>query len=969
MRNKIKNILQLLIFIFLFKNGFSQHPAFYQINDEDNLPSNEIYRVVQDNFGYIWIGCDAGLYRYDGFNYKLYNNSKQNGRGISFLQFDAKNRLWCKNFYGQICRVDGDSLRIIKSIKTSNASYPQFTIDDQCNLWIYKESGLVKCNETGDSLCNYKIQLKPNEEIASLYYDNGFIYAFSSSIEISKFAIKTHKIVKLPWTNKPPFVSKNCMFTKHKGKLFFLMKTSAFKDFNSIYTIDNDSVNEYYRFNDFDNNHLVYSIYSDGENLWATTSFGVFKINPKNLADKQSPLFSDQKISYMCKDREGMYWFSSLNNGLFVIPSIQVVQLNSSNSLLKENNILSLKVLSANKILLGSYLGNIYNYNQLSQFVKEDYYDKLEHFASVKQISVYKNFTLISRGRFCVIDNNTGKQYFPKISNIRDFEVVNDTIYMVLPEFICKIALFDLIKKDYNCLKINSLGGKAVEYNSQNKTFYFALGNGSFSYDLNGKWEELKVNQQSVMANSISYSDGLIWISTVASGVYGFENNKMKFHYNTNNYLNENNTRLVKAYDKTIWLTTDNYLYNINYISNKILKYDVTQSIRSKDINGIECYHDTIYLATKKGLLFFPGKMNSLNLVIPNIKITDVFLNNQLIDFSNDLSLSYWHTNLKISFSSVSLKSKGKFKYQYRLSGLDTSWVTISPTTPFVLFSRVPPGNFIFELRSLNENNVLSKTISFPVSVDFPFWNRWWFFVLMIILISGFVAFLFLLRIKIIKKRADLKYKVAASQLTALKSQMNPHFLFNTLNSLQDLILKHDIKNSNFYLNKFSLLMREILDVSGKDEITLAREIKMIDTYLELEKLRFGDDFKFDIIIDNELDVDYLKLPPMIIQPFIENSVKHGLLHKKGTKSLIVEFTLKSDVLICTVVDNGVGRKKSEEIKSRNVRSHQSFATQATEERMDLLNSFNDKKYNFEIIDLYEDDKSIGTKVVISIPV
>lgn len=163
--------------------------------------------------------------------------------------------------------------------------------------------------------------------------------------------------------------------------------------------------------------------------------------------------------------------------------------------------------------------------------------------------------------------------------------------------------------------------------------------------------------------------------------------------------------------------------------------------------------------------------------------------------------------------------------------------------------------------------------------------------------------------------------------------------------------------------------MREILDMSGKDEVILSREVKLLETYLELEKLRFGDEFEFVIHIDSEIDVDHLQLPPMIIQPFIENALKHGLLHKKGDKKLKVTFTINDNCLMCEIMDNGVGRKRSEEIKARSSRTHQSFATDATDKRMDLLNSYNDKKYSFKIIDLYEDEKSVGTKVLISIPI
>jgi hypothetical protein len=957
------------VFVIFYNYAFSQHPAFYQINDENNLPSNEVYRVLQDDFGYIWLGSDAGLCRYDGFDFKTYSNSKQNGKAISFLTIDKKQRVWCKNFFGQIYRVDGDSLKIIKNIKTSNASYPQFALDDDCNLWIYRDSFIIKLNQDGDSLSSYKVSLKLNEEIVSMYYDNGFIYAFSSSVALIKLNPKSSTVVKFPSFSNTISDSRNCMFIKHKNKLLLMVRTSGLQNSYCIYQIHNNHVSEFYEFKKLENNQLIYSIYSDGNNLWGTSSFGAFKIDKVNSVLN---LFPNQKISYMLRDREGMYWFSSLTNGLFVVPVIEVMTLNSSNNLvINENNLTAINVSSDKQVMFGSYLGNVFAFDKRQNLVKENYNKSDEYFAAVKKIWHYNNFTIVSRGRFCVIDDRTGRQYFPKISNVRDFEILNDTIYMVLPEFICKAAISDLIKKEQNFIKISTVGGKSVEYNSSDNTLYFVLGNGTFIYHLNGVWEEVKVNNESIAANSMSYSEGLMWISTINSGIYGLKNNKVKYQFNVSNCLSENTTRYVKGFGNYIWFTTDSYLYKINYETSKfeILKLDASHSIKPKDINAIDVNNDTVYLATQKGLVYFPNNLNCKNIIKPNLKLTHVSINNLAVNFSNGLSLMYDHKNLKISFSSVSLKSREKFKYQYRLNGLDSSWIDVAPSTPFVLFSKVPSGKFIFELRSVNENQVYSHVVTLPITVSFPFWNRWWFFALLTVLISGIVTFLFSIRIRFIKKRADLRNRVTASQLTALKSQMNPHFLFNTLNSLQDLILKHDIKNSNFYLNKFSLLMREILDVSGKDEIVLSREIKMLDVYLELEKLRFGDEFTFQLDVHEDLDVDHLKLPPMIIQPFIENSLKHGLLHKKGPKLLSVRFYLEEMTLICEVIDNGVGRKRSGEIKSRNINSHQSFATQATEKRMDLLNSFNNKKYNFKIFDLEVNQTATGTKVIISIPI
>jgi sensor histidine kinase YesM len=494
------------------------------------------------------------------------------------------------------------------------------------------------------------------------------------------------------------------------------------------------------------------------------------------------------------------------------------------------------------------------------------------------------------------------------------------------------------------------------------------MGTGTFIYHLNGAWEELTDEGEHILSNSLSYKNGIVWASTVSSGIYGIIDKKIKYRFNTKNILSENKTRIVKASGEFIWLNTDKNLYAINYKTNAYSKYGVYQSISPKDINNIELYKNTIYLATNKGLFFFPDKMVWKNNIIPNIKITFVTLNDSILNFKKNLELLYTNTNLKINFSGVALKSKQDFSYQYRLIGLDSNWIKVSPTTPYVLFSQVPSGNFVFQLKLINENGVQSKTATLYIFVSTPFWQQLWFYLIVIIMVAGFVALLFIKRISHIKRRSELRNKVTASQLTALKSQMNPHFLFNTLNSLQDLILKHDIKNSNFYLNKFSHLMRDVLEVSGKDEIILSKEIKMLDTYLELEKLRFGEEFTFTIKTSENLDLDHLVLPPMIIQPFIENSIKHGLLHKKGIKLIEVDFKME-DILICTILDNGIGRKKSEEIKNRSGRIHQSFATEATEKRIELLNTFNNKKYSFEIIDMDINNISNGTKVIIKIPI
>ena len=220
------------------------------------------------------------------------------------------------------------------------------------------------------------------------------------------------------------------------------------------------------------------------------------------------------------------------------------------------------------------------------------------------------------------------------------------------------------------------------------------------------------------------------------------------------------------------------------------------------------------------------------------------------------------------------------------------------------------------------------------------------------------------------ENKIALEQKATESELKALKSQMNPHFMFNALNSIQEQFMYGDKTLANEQMGNFTYLTRQILTVSGKKKINLATEVEILTKYLELEKMRFAEGFDYSISLSENIDEDYHQIPPMLIQPFVENSIKHGLLHKAGEKKLSVKFTLDDteENLICVVEDNGVGRAKSAEIKSKQMQKHESFSTSATEERLKLLG--NDLKTKDFIV--YEDlqnteDQIVGTSVRVTI--
>ena len=215
------------------------------------------------------------------------------------------------------------------------------------------------------------------------------------------------------------------------------------------------------------------------------------------------------------------------------------------------------------------------------------------------------------------------------------------------------------------------------------------------------------------------------------------------------------------------------------------------------------------------------------------------------------------------------------------------------------------------------------------------------------------------------RKRLDVEKQYRASELKAIRSQMNPHFIFNALNSIQDLVLKGNIENSYSYITMFSNLVRQMLTYSENEFIEFEQEIKLLELYLSLEKLRFKKDFTYEIAVNN---VEDIMLPPFLVQPFIENSLVHGLLHREGEKKLKIAFELKED-LICTIEDNGVGRDKSKAIKQRQQAGHDSFSGKAILKRFEILSNVFNGKFGYTYHDLYENDEPSGTRIVLVIPV
>lgn len=951
--------------LLLFRlEGRAQNPVFYALNTASQLPTNEIYSLQQDDFGFVWMGTDKGLYRYDGFEFQKFTSPLQNSKSISFLHLDQQGNVWCKNFLGQVYCAKGDSINLVSEFATSDPSLPHFSPDQEGHVWILEENGFQLLTSEGKRMQEISLgEMKIAEEPVDFVCHRGKLYVVDAEMNVIGWEIesKTRREVLKPGPKTLPI--RNIGFYL-SGEVIFLLAEYDLPDQKyGIFQLENEVL-------DFVAdlpNHLpgdrYYSIYADDHTVWGMGSAGVFQIDRRSK-ELRHPFFQEYKVSSMLRDREGMYWFSTLNNGLLVVPSLDLVKIEMPRTLRSEKQITWLRQAGEGTLLAGAYDGGIYQIDT-GEHIQAIWDSRQETFLNVKTIYVEDRYTVVSRGRLCVIENKTGRQYFPRYSHVRDLVIVQDTAYLVFPEFIKKIAMPDLLADRFQQVRtVLPRGGTAIEYEPASGLLYFLLSDGLYILDAAGKWTQIAIGGTPLYASALESAGGTTWVGSLAKGVIGFQHGKIVGQYNRNKHLKENEVRGIEISPDFLWVLTENYLHRIDPKDQSVTVFGEEAGLPIMDINAMETFGKRLYLATHKGLIRIPENLNSANNCLPSIRLDCIELNGTMLPPQDRLLLKYGDASLRLHLSSIAFKNRGKYDYAYKIVPLDSAFTRVPAANKFVQIAHLPPGEFQFRVKAVTQQGLESQTLSLPIQISAPFWQEWWFFAGTILLLSTLVALVAMWRFRYLRRRIEYQNQLIHSQLTAIKSQMNPHFMFNTLNSLQDLMVKNDIRASNYYLTKFSSLLRKVLETSSQTEISLKSEIELLETYLLLEKLRFGDAFNFQILVEPELDPEEIYLHPMLLQPFVENAIKHGLLHKKGGRNLLIEFRSQNGVL-CVIEDDGVGREKAARFNNRNQPHHVSFATEAAERRVELINRINQKKITFKIIDKPD---AGGTRVEILIP-
>jgi sensor histidine kinase YesM len=517
---------------------------------------------------------------------------------------------------------------------------------------------------------------------------------------------------------------------------------------------------------------------------------------------------------------------------------------------------------------------------------------------------------------------------------------------------------------------LNNSNGKSTEFNPVNNTIYYATNNGLMAVTNDGKSLEIKHNKKTMYFVKIQrFKNKIIGLDTTEK-IFEIDSRNQITPFLLPKFINEE--KFSRFY------ICENYCYL--FASNAIYEYDFRTKMAQKvlslsndfEVTDVVLKNNQLLFATSKGIVI-KKRTEIGNYPKPKLIINEIQVNGKRREINSISSLKPNENDISINFSTLSFIPNESYSVAYKIN--NSNWKLLDSTTKNLKLSSLSSGSYTI-LIAINYSNQKIDFQQIQFEIKKPFWLSYLFiFISSVVLILLFYVF-YKYQIGKIEKQSqilleknELEKNLNLSTLKAIKSQMNPHFFYNALNTIQSYILSNDKKQAINYLSKFSSLTRNILEMTEKEFISIAEEISTMSLYLDIEKARFDADFEYEINTERLSDLDY-KIPSMLLQPYIENAVKHGLLHKSGLKKITISFAKMDTKIRIEIDDNGIGRQKSAALNAIKNKNHNSFATEAMQNRIDLLNKNNTNKITINFIDkLNQSQQSLGTTVVIEIPI
>lgn len=988
----IKNIL-LLFNVFLIFYIKAQQPSYIHFNVNNGLPSNNAYYVTQDKNGYFWISTDKGVAKFNGYFFQVYTtNDGLSDNEIFDVHEDAYNRLWFACYNGELPYFKNNNFYNRKNdtviAKLNRYNIGLKVISDKNGTVYYlsqkaiaaiRKDGVFKESILNEISANSTLIKNDKNEVISISYDTSKVYFTNlSTDDVTTFSHEHKKV--MPAINTKADMIGSSVFYSVSGKL--VKKELTGTSYSVIVTFDN----------------MIQYVKKAGPNaLWVGTKKGLYLydlIQQKII----KTLFAEYSISCVFEDNEKHLWVSTLDGGVFLVLNQNVELLNRDNGL-NFNTCLSFSSINENKLLIGS--------NKFKFAIIENGLVKNISLPESQGNGLIRSARTDPEGNLFIVTavnifklNAAGQLLKTYNTAVRDLLFTNsDSLYVARISGVSKIKVSDLDKYHSNLdafLFRNTVlkHGTNYFYNTQSGSVY-CIGNKGIKL-INGI-KNNAIEHDTLFKNNISgmvqSKEGLVFISSDINGIKVLYNNVPTYINNKTGLPSNFVTSLMLDDKNNLWAGTANGLVKINYslssnkFNYKVKSYSTINGLIDNSINDITLHNGKIWLATNFGVCSFNESELQSSGKAPQMNIETVLLNDSVYEFFDRSTVvsPYNKNNFKIKYVGISSGSLNNISYRYRMNGLDENWSTTSNIQ--LQYPSLPPGTYTFEILALNQQGNSSETKRVFITITPAYYQTLWFKALAVIFVGFMLILVITARLRVWRRNHELKESLLSSEnkrlalekeeinmqmklleleQKALRLHMNPHFIFNAINAINGFYASGEAETGKKYIGKLSQLLRMLLDFSSQKFISIRQEVELLTNYFLLNQLRFQNKFDYTIEVNKEINPDRLAIPPMIIQPFVENALIHGIAPLKTKGEIVVRLSMENGYLKCEITDNGIGMKKSRIINKDRI--HSSTGIKITEER--IRTNYNGSDNPFLITDnIDKEGNSTGTCVIFKLNV
>lgn len=957
MRANTKSYILLFLFIFC-STANAQTIPYKQYGTEDGLGHSVVYSSFQDSKGFLWFCTDNGLSRFDGKEF--INYTTHDGLPSNFIMSVAEtddSTLWIATYNKGIVKYCKGKFSPCHTRPNLPPKLIQLFADKEKQLlWITDEKnsiGYIDITNGSYTTLNLDDYISTN----TFRHINGMYLTANGTILLATdegaFSLKNKQITPLIPNSKAPV---STIDEDEAGNLWLgsdgeIVQITANKEIKRIDRKLTKGKN-------------FKKIKAEGDIVWIINY--PHDITAINSITGQIIYSDNIPATDVYTDTEKNIWIATFGHGIrcFNYPGI-------TNYTVKEgltDNIISAIVDDNNK---GVWIINLRGINYIDSQTGKC----LIKFEEDQQLytattDVKNNLIYGTVHSFVVTDNSSREKFFVESRINYLFRDVENKIWIAtgLGVFYYKD---DTIIRPPELAELNSKKIFNIIQDTQNK-LWFGTDDGVYTYH-EKKLTHTGVSQGIIHNNVRAVYENKsqsIWLATDA-GVSSLMNG-IWTNYSSATYMNNAMcTSIVADSSGKIWIGTNHGLFSFD--GKGFRRFNQHSGLIGVEIQNLFIdSNDNLWVGTIKGL----SKIN-LNLYAkaldsytpPPVYIQNIKVNNRYVNLTSDSVPHFSHSEntIKLEFIGLFYRNPKELTYQYKLSGGNDIWNATSNNS--IEFSSLPPGNYTFWVKAATANGIYSSPAIFSFKIIPPFWAKTGFIILEILFFIGIVSILFNWRLRVYKRKEREKYIIRKQLINleyrALSALMNPHFIFNVLNSIQYYMKYIDSEKAHQYLKKFTRLIRLNFENAKMNYNTLENELSALTLYCSLEQLRF-DKFNFQINITPDINTNNTFIPSLLIQPYVENAIWHGLMPQNKEGNLIVDICLNNNELIICITDDGIGIDVA---KNKKQKKHKSSAIELTEQRLLVLEKLTGNRTSVKITNLSNLNPALsGTKVEILLP-